>query len=303
MKALMRQNKQLILTDIEEENQLSGNQLLIKVDKVGICRTDIYVAEGKIKVNENRVLGHEFSGYVLKKGENVSFEVNELVAINPLIACQKCENCLSNKSYLCANAKLMGLDIDGCLQEEIIVEEEQVLKINQHIDTRLVAYIEPVAAALSIFNAGILQSEQGVILGNNRFTKLLSLILKHKGFDKVDVIKNVNFLATNYADYVLETGISQHDFQEVLNKIKTQGKIIIRSRNYESLSFSPKELIAKEIQLKGVNYGPFEEAVKLVEEIQDDLLFLMGKYYPLSDYQQAFEMAKKEDDVKYFIQV
>ncbi len=195
MKAVIRDISKMYLSEIQGDEQLEDDELLVQIDKVGICRTDIYVGEGKISVNKPTILGHECSAYVLKRGKNIHhITIGELVAINPLVPCYQCTNCQKKQTHLCSNAQLMGVELDGCLVKQRKINQQNILKVHQQLDTRLAAYVEPVAAALSIFNAGITKSAQGIILGKNRFTQLLSLILQHKGFENVEVVENVQKL-------------------------------------------------------------------------------------------------------------
>ncbi|VDO31271.1 unnamed protein product [Heligmosomoides polygyrus] len=74
------------------------NQLLIRVNVVGICGSDVHYwkagAIGSYVVKEPMVLGHETSGTVAGMGSNVKgFVVGDRVAIEPGLPCRRCSHC------------------------------------------------------------------------------------------------------------------------------------------------------------------------------------------------------------------
>ena len=99
-------------TDIERP-ELKENEVLIKVKSVGICGSDIHFwKHGKIGnsiVEDPFILGHEFSGEVVKCGENVSkLTTGDLVVVEPGEVCGKCEYCRSGRYNLCPEMKFFA---------------------------------------------------------------------------------------------------------------------------------------------------------------------------------------------------
>jgi threonine 3-dehydrogenase len=77
MKALVKQNQGpgLTLTDVPEP-QIGINDVLIKVDRTGICGTDVHIykwdAWAQSTIPVPMVVGHEFVGEIVEAGSNVS---------------------------------------------------------------------------------------------------------------------------------------------------------------------------------------------------------------------------------------
>ncbi|VDM79666.1 unnamed protein product [Strongylus vulgaris] len=83
----------------------AANQLLIKVNTVGICGSDVHFwqrgAIGNFVVKEPMVLGHETSGVVAGLGTGVKgFDVGDRVALEPGIPCRICQYCKVKNSLL-----------------------------------------------------------------------------------------------------------------------------------------------------------------------------------------------------------
>ena len=198
MKALIKNGKNVAVKVVPELQISKSNEVKIKVIYAGICRTDIYVAQGKIDSISPLILGHEFSGIVTDLGTQVTkFELGDRVTVNPVITEQegKCST-------------FLGIDRQGAFAEYVIVPEEFVYKLPDHVDFKEGAYTEPIAAALAIFNADIKPEQTGLIYGSNRIAKLTSRILQIYGFDNIDIYDTSQgkILKENYYDYIIEIG-------------------------------------------------------------------------------------------------
>ena len=77
MRALVKQGRGpgLVMTDVPEP-EIGINDVLIRVDRTGICGTDLHIEEwndwAERTVPVPLVIGHEFVGEVAEVGSNVS---------------------------------------------------------------------------------------------------------------------------------------------------------------------------------------------------------------------------------------
>ena len=90
MKALVYTNPNA-LEWREEPEPLPGNdEVLVRVDAVGICGSDMHAYHGHdLRRPPPLVLGHEAAGSIVS-GPNAG----KRVAVNPLVNCGVCEFCL-----------------------------------------------------------------------------------------------------------------------------------------------------------------------------------------------------------------
>jgi len=87
---------------------LDKSELLIKVACCGICGTDKHIYEGKAPSSVPVILGHEYTGIVVERGNNHSkFKIDDKVAIDPNIHCGFCDYCKKGKVNLCENLKAL----------------------------------------------------------------------------------------------------------------------------------------------------------------------------------------------------
>ena len=68
-----------------ESPQIKPNEVLIQVQSVGICGSDLHAYKGNHPFRKPPVvLGHEMTGKVVEAGEDVTrFKVNERVTVEP----------------------------------------------------------------------------------------------------------------------------------------------------------------------------------------------------------------------------
>jgi propanol-preferring alcohol dehydrogenase len=125
------ENRPLKLTDVPLP-QPDHQEIRVKVQASGICRTDIHIAEGDLPLKKNPlILGHEIVGSVEKLGEDVtSFKLGDLVGISWLHStCSRCEYCLNKKENYCADFRCTGWDADGGFAEYITIHEDFALSL------------------------------------------------------------------------------------------------------------------------------------------------------------------------------
>lgn len=142
---------------------IGGDEVLVKVKSCGVCGSDSHLYEtdkdGYILFSGLTklpcVLGHEFSGEVVKAGPRVKgLKEGDIVAMESVMWCGMCEPCRSGAPNQCRNVELMGLSSDGAFAEYAAVNERYCWKINdlkERFSDRDVfdigALIEPVGCA------------------------------------------------------------------------------------------------------------------------------------------------------------
>ena len=302
MKAVCRQQHHTMLTNLEQTTTLADDYVRLKVLYVGICRTDIAVAKGTVEVQQPMVIGHEASAEVIAVGSAIeAVEVGDIVSIIPMSPCLQCAACKAQQFDLCHDSAFAGLHTSGYLRQFVDLPGSYLYKYNQSTHPVLVAYTEPVAAALAVFNFPELLTGRGAILGNNRFSKLIQFIFSTKGLELPTIIEDIPL--ENSYDFLIETGMDSPDIDAWLQAINRGGSLIVRSRSNSILQFNARLLLEKQIRIQGVSYARYSTAVSFIESHQADLMQFVGNIYELEDFQQAFEQSEKNVAFKNFIKV
>ncbi|MDX9858049.1 MAG: NAD(P)-dependent alcohol dehydrogenase [candidate division Zixibacteria bacterium] len=78
------------------------NDAIVRTTHALVCTSDVHTVKGAIGDRHNLTLGHEAVGIVHEVGSEVhSFKNGDLVAVNAITPCYKCENCLRGYPSQC----------------------------------------------------------------------------------------------------------------------------------------------------------------------------------------------------------
>lgn len=129
--------------------------VLLDVEVVGLCGSDMHYYRtgriGNMVVEYPFIVGHEFAGRVLEVGQAVTnIKVAQRVAVDPLLWCGECDQCLSGREHTCRNQKFLGCpgQIPGCLCEQIVIPAESCFPVPDNVSADQAALIEPFSIGL-----------------------------------------------------------------------------------------------------------------------------------------------------------
>ena len=152
-------------------------QSLVDLSYCGICGSDMHAWHGK---DERRVppmiLGHEAVGRAVDGPH-----AGRLVAVNPLIRCQKCAACTSGNEHLCAFRENIGMRYPGAFAEAVAIDTGNLTVLPDDADMAELALAEPLACALHTVHlgqaalSGPLSDQRMVILGGGAIGLLCAL--------------------------------------------------------------------------------------------------------------------------------
>jgi glutathione-independent formaldehyde dehydrogenase len=76
--------------------------VILKVVTTNICGSDQHMVRGRTTAPKGLILGHEITGEVIEKGNDVEMlNVGDLVTVPFNIACGRCRNCREGKTGIC----------------------------------------------------------------------------------------------------------------------------------------------------------------------------------------------------------
>jgi len=103
------------------------NQVLIRVQACGVCRTDLHIIDGELsKPKLPLILGHEIVGRVVQTGGKVgNFHVGDRIGVPWLgSACGHCSYCAKGRENLCDHPVFTGYTIDGGYAEYTVADAQ-----------------------------------------------------------------------------------------------------------------------------------------------------------------------------------
>ena len=78
--------------------------VILEIVSTNICGSDQHMVRGRTTAPVGQTLGHEITGKVIEKGNDVQFiEVGDICSVPFNIACGRCRNCKERKTGVCLN--------------------------------------------------------------------------------------------------------------------------------------------------------------------------------------------------------
>ena len=313
--------------------KIEDNQVLLKVELCGICRTDMHIHNGEFISRFPLTPGHEFTGYVSEVGKNVEgFAVGDRVVADNTVLCGECEYCRRDMPLFCERFYSLGVNGPGGFAEYVAVNYDKVFHISDSLTFEQAAFAEPVACAVHGMDViDVSCGDDILVFGAGPTGIILTQLLKQGGAGRVVVCassrKKLELIEKNgYAqtvlmdrgDYSLHTGElidmapkgfdivvdatgSPKVLEQCFNFVRPTGKIVIYGvcGNDERITISPYRIFENELKILGsfAQTHCFPRAVKFLEEGIVKVDDLVSSTYPLSEFSDALELMEKGKDI------
>jgi len=265
------------------------DDVLLKIDTIGICGSDIhYYKEGKIGdqlIDYPFTIGHECSAFVEEVGKNVTrVKLGDLVAIEPVISCHKCEQCLAGREHTCLNQTFLGApgQLDGGLAGYLVMPEGNAYPVPSNLNSEMATMVEPLS--IGYYASQFLKSFDKInsiaILGVGPIGLGTMLSLQARGFknifvtdkldyrleaakkagavwtgnpDKQDVVSSLEKINPGNFDIVFECCGKQEALDQGIEILKPGGTLLIVGIPEEDrVSFNISKIRRKEITIQNV---------------------------------------------------
>ena len=334
MKALVLYSPNVLRLAEVPEPTLSEDQILIKVERSGICGTDkafykgTYVP-GKIPI----ILGHEVSGRVVDIGKSSSIDkslIGARVTTEINFYCGKCWYCRNNLPTHCPYRKTLGISIDGGFAEYVVSRYDLIHVVNDLTPTQA-TFVEPLAAVVEMTELAPPQHNSNIAVIGVGTIGLLALRLLSKLYEPRFLVaiarpntpkKNIalemgahevvsteelpDIVAKNTHegagfDYVVEASGTPEGLQKAIEIVRPRGVIAVKSTHGILTKINVTELVVKEVSLVGSRCGPFDKAIKLLKEKVIQVDKLVTSEFPLSRGVEAFEKSFERGEIKIHI--
>jgi L-iditol 2-dehydrogenase len=326
--------RQMELRDVPEPSIKKDNEVLLKIEKVGVCGSDVHYYEtgriGSQVVQYPFIVGHECTATVKAVGSKVSrVKVGQQVIVEPAVSCHNCDQCKRGRENTCFNLRFLGTpgQGNGCLCEYIIMPEENCFPINGVITLEQGVLCEPLAIAVySVRQSQMSPNADVAILGAGPIG--LSCLVSTKAEnakgcyvtekipariraakkagatwvdnpDKQDVVKEILQRQPAGMDVVFECAGQQETIDQGVELLKPGGKLmLIGIPRVERISFAIDKIRRKEITIINVRRQNkcTQAAIDLVSSGKISVDFMITHRFKLEQTQQAFDMVTEYRD-------
>lgn len=310
--------------------EIKDDEVLVKVHATAICGTDIHIYEwtefAQKRLTLPMVFGHEFSGEIVKVGSVVShYKIGDRVAGETHIPCNNCIQCKTGNQHICENMKIIGVHTAGCFSEYISVHMDCLWRLNDSMDYKTGAMLEPMGVGVHGVLSGEIGGMDTVILGcgpiglcaigtaracgANRVFAVDIIEGKFPAAKKMGADYTINSIKEDVIKVVMEATNGRGadvvvDYTGNANAIHTGFKVLAKGGRFTFVGLANgsialelnDDIIYKEAVINGVTgrlmYKTWYQCDKLLQSGKFDMSPVIGGEYALEEYEKAFAAIK-----------
>lgn len=304
------------------------DDVLIKVDRCGICGTDIHMFNGHYAADMLPLIpGHEFTGTVYRIGDRVAgLRPGQRVVADINIGCGHCYFCRRNEVLNCREVRQVGIHRDGGFADYVAVPGRLVIAAPDDVAPSVLALTEPVACVVrAARKADVRFGQSVVVLGAGPIGNLHVQMMRLVGAAPIIAVEPTPERAALAAQAGADRVVSDAAETEATVRAMTGGRgadVVIESVGNAALYAKAFELIRPgghiaafgitgpqdNVPLRLLDTVLRENSVKgsvagMGEDMHDALTLLVHKRfdtapftastYPLASIQEAFETLKE----------
>jgi len=330
MKAAVWHGGQDIRIEDIPKPEIENNEALVRVKSAGICGSELHAYEG---ISERRkpplIMGHEFSGEITEVGRDIRYLVEgDRVAVDPVIRCGTCDQCLRGRGNVCRNLTLIGLHTRGAFAEYVAVPAANCHKLPDNVAFEEGSMGEPVSVAVHAVNrTPIKLGDTVAVVGAGVIGLTVLQAAKLAGAAKVFVIDILDYrldlarslgadLTVNTqvedavdrimgeteglgVDVALEAVGLEVTVRQAMRMATTGGKLTIIGNLARMMELNVQDAVLRELEIKGSYcYAPtdFRRAISLIGDRKIDVKSLITNVLPLCEARKGFELLQKKTE-------
>jgi threonine 3-dehydrogenase len=307
--------------------EIGPEDVLVKIHKTGICGTDIHIYNwdewAKRTVPVGLITGHEYSGEIVKLGEDVeTLRVGQRVSGEGHVVGMKSRASRAGKFHLDPDTKGIGVNLPGAFAEYVRVPAFNIVALPDAIDDELGAILDPLGNAVHTALAFDITGEDVLITGAGPIGIMSAAVARHVGARHV-VITDMNperlALAAEVAGVVpvdireqnlrqvmerlgmkegfdvgLEMSGSPAALDQMIDHLVMGGRVALLGVPAQPFIFDLGKIVFRMITLRGI-YGRemFETWHKMLAMLESglDVRKVITRRMKADDYAEAFKLA------------
>ena len=336
--ALLTAPYQVDLQEVENP-QLGAGDVLIKVQCVGVCGSDVHVYTGTHPFRKPPViLGHEMAGEIVDTGGNVAlFKKGNRVSAEPQTYCHQCSSCYRGRYNICKAKRLLGTTPwPGAFAEYVAIPEDKVYLLPDGVSYEEGALAEPLTVGIHAAQmARIGMGDSVLIMGAGTIGLATLVALKQAGATRIIVTDVVDFnlaKATEFGAWAT-VNVKRESLEEKVNQltggegvdavviavhvpslidqsldlVRKGGRVVLVAIFDEKATIDPFKMVFNEVEVVGswtYDGREFQAAIDLIGQKRIEMDSFVTHRWPIERVRDALELVDKrtEDVIKVVLQ-
>jgi threonine dehydrogenase-like Zn-dependent dehydrogenase len=320
------------VVDLPEPPEPGPGEVIVGSMAVGICGSDFHFFSGHLTDAAGggadafpKIQGHEVAGTIAAVGPDCRDELQSggQVALWPLSSCGHCYPCSVGRTNTCDNFQLIGIHVDGGLQEYLRMPEDHVFTTSE-ADSAVAAMAEPVSIAVrAVKRARVEPGEKVVILGAGPIGQSICLLARERGAEvlvvdpqesrlglsaemgadtfvwngREEVVKAAREWSGGEGPPVVADATGVPDaVRAMVDMAASAGRVVQVGMSGDEVPLRVGSFTEKELDMLGVcccGGGEFGDAVAAVERNRDAVKRLISHEFSLEEAPDALAFAMK----------
>jgi threonine 3-dehydrogenase len=305
-------------------------ELLIRVEAASLCGTDLHIyrwddwAQSRLGGGLPRLFGHEMAGRVVAHGPNLrgrgEIPLGTLVAAETHLVDQSCYQCRTGREHVCANLRILGVDMDGAFAQYIALPAHNAWP-SEGLSPEIAAIQEPMGNAVHAAFVEELAGQTVVVTGCGPIGLMTVAIAKLAGAARVfatdinperleiarrmgadvvingkdDVVARLRELTGGIGvDVVLEMSGAEIAIRQGFEAVTNGGRVSLLGIPERPITLDlASDVIFKGLRVYGITGRKMFETWYRTQALLAqglDLTPIVTHRIALSDYHQAFEL-------------
>ncbi len=272
--------RQMAVVEVEEP-QMKSNDVLLRLQYVGFCGSDLSTYLGKNPMVKMPVIpGHEVGAVIEKVGADVpeGLKPRMVVTVNPYTNCGKCASCRNGRVNACQHNETLGVQRNGAMRTMIALPWEKVIPAGL-LTPRTCALIEPMSVGFhAVSRAQVTDIDVVFVIGCGMVGMGAVVRSVQRGATVVaadiddekltlarqmgasytintlteDAHQRLMEMTSGFGpDVVIEAVGNPHTYQMAVDEVAFTGRVICIGYAKSEVSFQTKFFVQKELDIRG----------------------------------------------------
>lgn len=282
MKAIqISHTQELNIVELEEPRALAPGEVMLRLQYVGFCGSDLNTFMGRNGMALNPVIpGHEVGAIIEAVGSEVpeGLKPGMVVTCNPYTNCNKCASCRNGRVNACQHNETLGVQRHGAMRERIILPWEKVIPAGL-LTPKTCALIEPMSVGFhAVSRAQVTDVDVVLVIGCGMVgmgavvraaTRGATVVAADLDDEKLALAKQMGASYTINTktddvharllemtsgfgpDVVIEAVGSTQTYQMAVDEVAFTGRVICIGYAKSEVSFQTKYFVQKELDIRG----------------------------------------------------
>ena len=282
MKAIqISHTQELNIVEFEEPRALAPGEVMLRLQYVGFCGSDLNTFMGRNGMALNPVIpGHEVGAIIEAVGSEVpeGLKPGMVVTCNPYTNCNKCASCRNGRVNACQHNETLGVQRHGAMRERIVLPWEKVIPAGL-LTPKTCALIEPMSVGFhAVSRAQVTDVDVVLVIGCGMVgmgavvraaTRGATVVAADLDDEKLALAKQMGASYTINTktddvharllemtsgfgpDVVIEAVGSTATYQMAVDEVAFTGRVICIGYAKSEVSFQTKYFVQKELDIRG----------------------------------------------------